>query len=573
MSVANLLNTNTVNFQDLVGNGKTYLVPLYQRDYSWTEEQWEDLWADLAELRPNAKKQHYMGAVVVKPETDRKFLIIDGQQRIATLTILALAVIARLNVLSRLDQEAGENLERAKALRARYVGEKDPASLVEISKLVMNTHDDGFFQDYLVQLRRPANPRGMSRSNRLLWECFLYFERRIGEDPTLAQNGLRLAELLSEVMARQLMFILITVDDEVSAYTVFETLNARGLELTTTDLLKNYLFSRLRAASDLDSVQRRWQRLTTLVRQERFAEFLRYHYLTKYRQIRSGRLFKLVRDEVTSSSEVLALMNELEGRAELFDALSDPNHSLWAGLPEAKPWVRELRLFRVRQMTPLLFASKERFSDDDFVRILKLVSVVSFRYTIVSGLNPNELEPVYHDAARAVLDGTANTPRKVFDSLRSIYVSDAKFRSDFTQLVMATGGQRRKVTKYILAKLESDLANKECDPETDLASIEHILPENPGTGWEETIPRTYWEESIYRLGNLSLLEPNINRQVGNEFYPIKVRAYQHSVYVMTQHIADIAPESWTLELMNKRQVDMAQRAEHVWRSDFDDGDR
>jgi uncharacterized protein with ParB-like and HNH nuclease domain len=80
-------------------------------------------------------------------------------------------------------------------------------------------------------------------------------------------------------MARQLLFILITVDDELNAYTVFETLNARGIELSSTDLLKNYMFSRVKTKSDLQALQRRWKSLIQTVRQERFPEFLRYHLL------------------------------------------------------------------------------------------------------------------------------------------------------------------------------------------------------------------------------------------------------------------------------------------------------
>ena len=106
---SNLLDTHTQNFQDLVGNGKSYHVPPYQRDYSWTEEQWEDLWLDIIELKNDSKKRHYMGAVVVKSDSDRRFLIIDGQQRIATLTIIGLAVIYRLSQMSELD---GANAER-----------------------------------------------------------------------------------------------------------------------------------------------------------------------------------------------------------------------------------------------------------------------------------------------------------------------------------------------------------------------------------------------------------------------------------------------------------------------------
>lgn len=565
--MSNLLSTNTVNFQELIGNGRSYNVPPYQRDYSWTEEQWEDLWLDILALREAPTNRHYMGAIVVKAENDRQFLIIDGQQRIATLTILGLAIIDSLTVLAK-NGEIPENKERADALRARYIGEKDPASLTEISKLVLNKHDDGFFQDYLIQLRRPQNPRSLTRSNRLLWDCFVYFKNEISKEAAIANNGLVLAELLSEVIARRLLFILITVDDEISAYTVFETLNARGLELTTTDLLKNYLFSRLHSKNDLESVQRRWERLVSTVRQERFGEFLRYHYLTKQRQIRSGRLFKIVRDEVKAPSEVLDLIEILEGRAEIFDALGDSGHSLWSERPEAIPYIKELALFKVRQMTPLLFAAYEKLSPENFVKVLRLTAVISFRYTIISGKNPNELESIYHDAAAAVLSEKAKTAANVFDALKRIYVSDENFRAAFSERSIATSGARKKIVKYILCKLEHNASGRPCDFEAEPGTIEHILPENPSDEWEEFIPRDRWDEAVYRLGNLTLLSASANRGVGDRLFKDKVSVYSKSPYKLTRMIVNDAPEEWTLSLLKLRQKKMAEWAVHVWRSDF-----
>ena len=214
--------------------------------------------------------------------------------------------------------------------------------------------------------------------------------------------------MLSEVVARRLLFILIKVDDALNAYTLFETLNARGLELTTTDLLKNYFFSKVRPGPDIESLRRRWQRLLAAVTQERFPDFLRYRLLCEQPKIRRQRLFKLVRDRVRTPDETFDFMKDLEEHAELFAALTDVDHGCWIDRPEAKRFVWELNLFRARQLTPVLFAAWDRFADDDFVRLLKLASVIAFRYSVVSGLNPNMLERVSHFAARAVLDGRAN---------------------------------------------------------------------------------------------------------------------------------------------------------------------
>ena len=398
MAKSNVLNTNTINYLDLIGNGKRYRVPPYQRDYSWSEEQWEDLWNDLMDLRSDPDERHYLGALVVEERGDREFLIIDGQQRLATLSVLALAVIARLGAMADEGIDAAANRERALELGNRFIGEKDPASLTESSRLYLNETDDAVYQDYLVQNREPLNPRRLPRSNRLLWQCLVGFRQRLDELTELRHDGRAIAGLLSETMARQLLFILITVDDELNAYTVFETLNARGLELTTTDLLKNYLFSRVRVPADLQALQRRWRLLMDTVEQERFPVLLRYHMLCEFPKVRSQRLFKLVRSRTRTDHDVFALLNELERRAELFVAVGDPNHGYWADLPGAKRYIRELNLFRVRQMMPLLVTAWESFSGDDFVRVLKIVSVVSFRYTVVSSRNPSAREAVFHYA-------------------------------------------------------------------------------------------------------------------------------------------------------------------------------
>lgn len=563
-----LLNTNTVNYLDLLGNGKIYRVPPYQRDYSWTIEQWEDLWNDILDMYGQKGHRHYMGALVVEAKTDREFSIIDGQQRLATLSIIGMAVLNRLNTLVESDTEPEENRERMAELRKRFIGEKDPASLIESSKLYLNENDNGFYQDYLVQFRSPINPRALSRSNHLLWDCYKYYLREIEKHSEISGTGEGLAALLSETIARQLLFILITVDDELNAYTVFETLNARGLELSATDLLKNYLFSRIKVQSDLASLQRRWRRLIDIVRQERFPEFLRYHLLCQYQKVRTQRLFKLVRDQVRTPQEVFDLLNALEARSDLFSALSDPNHEYWFDFPECSVYIRELKLFRVRQMTPLLFAAKEMFSAEDFARVLKLVSIIAFRYTVVTGLNTNELEPVSHIAASAILSGQAKTPRDLFDLLRPIYVEDERFKQAFSMLDLSTQGQKKKLVKYILCRIESDLSGRDCDPDTDPGTIEHILPENPETEWEESIPFKHWDNQVYRLGNLTLLRSSDNRDAGNDDYPRKLEIYRNSAYQITQRIAEDAPSGWSIELIAARQKKMAERAVHIWRADF-----
>ncbi len=564
-----LLKTATPDFLEFVGNGKRYAIPPYQRDYSWGEEHWDDLWNDILALRDESESRHYMGALVVQAKTDRDFLVIDGQQRLATLSIVALVVIDKLKNLAESNVDSEKNLERSKGLRNRYIGEKDPASLIESSKLTMNATDDGFYQDYLVQLRRPQNPRGLPKSNRLMWDCFQWFSKRIDGIPELKSSGDQLAHLLNEVIARRLLFILITVDDDLNAYTVLETLNARGLELSATDLLKNYLFSRIRVQADLDVLQRRWLTLIATVTQESFPDFLRYHLLCEQSQIRSSRLFKLVRDRVTTSEQVFELMVALENRCELYAALSDPSHEYWIERPECKSLIRERLLLRSQVTMPMLFAAWEKFDAADFARILKLSNVLTFRYTTICNQNANELEPAYHRAAKQILDGKATTPRDVFLAVKSVYIEDKVFKQNFENFEVKTTGQGKKLARYILCRIESEMSGNDVDPETDSATIEHVLPENPSQSWINTIPALEWPKLTYRLGNLTLLEAKPNRTIGNDLFEDKNSAYRSSRYLLTQQIPQEGNGAWNATRVEKRQQWMAARATHLWRSDFD----
>jgi len=565
MTTTNVLNTRTINYMELIGNGKMYSVPPYQRDYSWSEEQWEDLWNDIVGLIPDIQNHHYMGALVIQGKSDREFIVIDGQQRLATLSLFALAVIHKLNTMVNQGIDPDSNKERAQQLRNRFIGEKDPASLTESTRLLLNATDNDFYQDYLVQLKKHHNLRGLPKSNNLLWKCFQYFTGKL-ED--LEIDGTAVAGILSETMARQLLFIFIAVDDELNAYTVFETLNARGLELTTTDLIKNYLFSLIKVRADLEALQRRWATLIATVGPGRFTEFLRYHLLCKQSEMRSRRLFKIVRDQTRSQEDVFTLLGELERRAELFAAVSDPNHGYWIDFPDAKPYIRELSLFRVRQVLPLVFATWEFFSKEDFVRVLKLLSVISFRYNVISSLNTNVLERVYPKAARAVIAGDATSPANVSKLIQSVYVADEKMRQDFSLFMINPHGRKKKLAKYILARFEQDASGRSCDFETDPGTVEHILPENPAEAWDEIFPPRLQDASVCRFGNLTLLESSANKEVGNATYDEKIDMYKSSAYALTTEIPKIAPEEWTPELMNKRQQQLASRAIHLWRSDF-----
>jgi uncharacterized protein with ParB-like and HNH nuclease domain len=566
MARINLLDTRTTSFGDLIGNGKIYLVPPFQRDYSWSEENWEDLWQDVKTLHTNPNSSHYMGAIVLQSSenSDKEFTIIDGQQRLATLSIIAIAVIEKIQRLVNREEEPEANQKRQEILKRTYLSDRDPRSLRYSSKLLLNENNNDFYQSNLINLRRPLNIRSLVKSNQLLWQAFQYFSDHLEELQEVIQSGENLATFLTDTVAQRLLFIQINVEDELNAYTVFETLNARGIELSSTDLLKNYLFSLFRGPDDLQEAQRQWRRIVNTVQMEKFPEFLRYYLSLKQTRVRRERLFKIVRESVEDAQKAFDLLDKLENYSSLFIALGNSNDEFWRDTPENRPYIRELELFRVKQAYPTLFAAYEKFSPENFTRLLKLVCVLSFRYTVVSSLNPNELETLFNKVAIAIANGETTNPRQVFDGLRSVYVSDEKFSQDFSLLSISTKGQKKKLVRYIIWKLEIDALERP-DISEDGFSIEHILPESPTDGWRQSFSDSQVEEMTYRIGNLIPLEPNLNRQIGNELYARKYTIYQESVYALAK---SVVADEWTPDTLSSRQRHLAQRAVHIWRSDF-----
>ncbi len=142
-----VMNFNTANqtYRQLVGNGLIYKVPHFQRDYSWTEEEWDDLWVDIqGVLSPSGEQSHYLGYLVLQSKDGKNFDIIDGQQRLTTLSIFALAIIANLNRLVEEEIDPENNKKRQEQLRNSFIGYLDPVTLLPKSKLSLNRNNDSF---------------------------------------------------------------------------------------------------------------------------------------------------------------------------------------------------------------------------------------------------------------------------------------------------------------------------------------------------------------------------------------------------------------------------------------------
>jgi hypothetical protein len=476
-----------------------------------------------------------------------------------------LAVLKSLERLIEAGIDAEHNRTRANQIRQTYVGYLDPVTLVSRTKLTLNRNNDSYYQTYLVPLGHLPQ-RGFRASEHSLRKAFEWFDRHVRErTDNEADKGRALATLI-ETLSDRLFFTVITVTDELNAYKVFETLNARGVRLSATDLLKNYLFSVLHRSDQHEHEMRlledRWESMVGRLGSESFPDFLRVHWNSRHAFVRQTELFKTIRSQVRERENVFDLIRQMEEDIDTYLGLTSPDPAGWN--PGLKEHATHLRMFNVRQPFSLLLAARRILSEPDFEIVLRAAVVISFRYNVIGSLPTSEQERVYNHVASRIVSKQFLSAREVLQGLTSIYPNDSSFKAAFTEKVIRTTQSRnRSVVRYILCELEKQYSGKEFALEGDSLSIEHIMPQHPETGWE-----SFSEEEIesltYRLGNLTLLQVGTNRELGNSDFAAKREVYAKSVFGLTQKVA-ADNESWTADRLSNRQRWMAAQATGIWR--------
>lgn len=559
------LDTSNRTYRQLVGNGLIYTVPRFQRDYSWTATEWDDLWQDIEGLyEEGGEQEHYMGYLVLQSKDSKNFDVIDGQQRLTTLSILVLAFLGNLQKMIEDGLEPDKNKQRLDQLRGTFIGYLDPVTLIPKSKLNLNRNNNNLYQTYLVPLEQ-APKRNLKATEHLMRKAYDWFFNVVKQKFSGNRRGDSLAQYIDS-LADKLFFTVITVNDELNAYKVFETLNARGVKLSSTDLLKNYLFAVVhnfgsdeREMMELDN---RWERLVGLIGSDSLPDFLRAYWNSKNKFVRHSELFKRIRESISSKGEVFSLMRDLESNAHIFAALPSSEDNLWSS--EQKKYIKTLRMFNVRQLYPLLLSAYNKFSEGDFTSLLRSCCIISFRYNIIGNLATNEQERVYNRLAVELSSNAIGDLQDLITSLSTLYVSDDKFRGDFSEKEMRTTQARNKrVVRYILFEIEKHISNNAYDFESDSYNLEHIMPESIQEGWDNIEDRDH-DQFVYRLGNMTILNKSVNRDLGNLDFEIKKEKYLESEFSLTQRVANENSE-WSTERIAEHQKWMARQATAIWR--------
>ncbi len=566
MAATNFKTENNT-FRKLIGNGLTYRIPRFQRDYSWTNEEWEDLWMDLlSTLNTDSETAHYMGYLVLQSNDDKTFDVIDGQQRLTTISLIVLAILKNLQHLIDTDIDAESNKRRMDQIRQIYVGYLDPVTLVARPKLTLNRNNNNYFQTYLVPLGHLPQ-RGFRASEHLLRKAFEWFDKRVAGylRANTGDEGMRLAKLMEDISDR-LFFTVITVTDELNAYKVFETLNARGVRLSATDLLKNYLFSVLDRGNENDhelrNLEDRWEAIVGRLQSENFPDFLRVHWNSRRSFARQADLFKTIRAQITAAEAVFQLLRDMEEDLDTYLALSSPEPSEWS--QEDKQLVGVLKTFRVRQPFPLLLAAKRIFDAPDFTGLLRATVVISMRFNVIGSQSTAEQERKYNEVAERVAKRELISLGPMLQQLRSIYLDDALFKTTFAEkIIRTTDSRNNRVVRFILCSIEKHISQQVHDFASDAFNIEHILPQNAPDNWGG-IGNDDAEALVYRLGNMTLLQTGSNRDLGNSEYHQKRETYRQSGFAITKKLGDENID-WTPDRIAARQNWMATQAAAIWR--------
>ena len=434
MSVTNFKTENNT-YRKLISSGLSYRIPHFQPDYSWTEDEWGDLWADImGVVQADGEPAHYMGYLVLQSKDNRTFDVIEGQQRLTTLILITLAALKNLARLIAEKNNPENNQQRMDQIRQTYITYLDPVTLVSRSKLTLNRNNDVYFQNYLIPLDHLFQS-GCRESERRLCKAFEWFSMKMSEYTKIAggDEGVTLASLVESISDR-LFFTVISVTDELNAYKVFETLNARGISLSSTDLLKNHLFSVLYGDKDhlheMKALEDRWEAMVVRLGSENFPDFLLVHWISRHTFVRQSELFRTIRSSVTSREEVFKLLQGMEEDINSYLALTQVESSQWS--VDIKEYVRDLHMLRVRQPFPLLVAAHRMLSADDFERVLRNCIAISFRYIVIGGQPTNRRESIYYSVAQKISSGDIKTAAAALEAMQLIYPSDDEFRSAFS---------------------------------------------------------------------------------------------------------------------------------------------
>ena len=555
---------------------KKYIIPRYQREYSWGKEQLEDFYSDIVS---NIKEdngiyeiqEYFFGTVILvgkMDKTNKPIEVIDGQQRITTITIF-------LSVLSDILYNYDDNLS---TLLWKYIIAQDNDG--NFYNVLENDTASPYFQKK-IQMRgirseddqkKDGYPRidysdiedlekELSTEARLIKEAHDFFRIKLEDEnlsaPIFKNSNLSKIDKLKLVRDQLLgsSFVYIISENVNDVNVIFENINSKGLHLSALDLIKNEIFSVQNETVPLDEAKLIWSNIKENLRNDgeyiSVQKFYRYFWLSRYTYSTDRDLYKKFKKNI-NKKEYMTFLRELEAASKNYAHIIKPKLDYFrtsskgnnVGKEDLQYFVNSLNFLQntlnIEQVQVLLITLVDRYnfgllSFKNMKSMVKFLEEFHFIYNGIMKERTNALVNKYGNIAREIYKSeNQNQIINEFNKLKQDFIEllpedNQKFISNFVQINYSskTHGmdniQKRKnsITKYAIYKIEEKLSEQNNTSfDTVSATIEHIIPESS----EED------RESILNIGNLIILEKKLNEKCENYDFKEKISVYKKSNY-------------------------------------------
>lgn len=542
-------------------------VPPYQRQYAWREEHVRTLfddWADAYKLK-SKHKHYFMGTLVLNRVPSSEILeVSDGQQRMATTAIFIAAIRDALMKGGKIERTAAEKYTNTYLTGFEELeGDWQP-------KLQLNTLDNSYFMNSVLvpEVHRNASTPADARRGS---------GDRIARAYEIAQE--RVAALMGEVseqyryrhlyewmdyLQKSVAVVVIIVPEDVDGYTMFETLNDRGLRASQVDNIKNRLFKE--AGSRLSEVEDRW--LSMLAQVESFGDdetivsYIRHYWISQDGPTREQELARRFKETIQGQAQVATLVANLDRHAEDYEALfyAPLEHKRLAEFGQTGRCIvaATTRVLGVQQIRPLMLAVLEHFSVEEALKAFRLMLSWSVRYLVVGGSGGGTIERNYGMLSQQVSSGKIKMARDLREALDA--PADPQFQTAFRAYSISNS----QIARYVCRSFEAYLRG-ENEPATIFfensatLNLEHIMPRS-AEGWD--VPPDIAKGYHNRAGNLTLLDPKANVEIGNDIFSKKKPIYAKSPFLLTSQLSKY--ETWGPAEIDIRQAELASYVPLVW---------
>jgi uncharacterized protein with ParB-like and HNH nuclease domain len=533
-----------------------FIVPLFQRPYTWEESRWKVLWSDLVELcedemEASRAKPHFLGSIVTVPtrsvpEGVTKYLLIDGQQRITTLQILLAALRDRTrgsvgNLAERLDKSHLVN---------QFEEGNDHFKLLP-------TQTNGDRSAFLAVINGEAPLGGTSR----ITKAYVWFQKRLNSrncpDP----------ERLAGAILRRLSLVSIVLDPDDNPHLIFESLNYKGEPLTQGDLIRNYFLMRVPAAQQEKLFRHVWEPIQLRLR-EQLSEFVRHFLMRQGSLVKQGEIYRTLKEQTDDQApdEVSHFLEEMHRSAINYHSLLDPSQEK---NPELAARLRRFQRLDVGVSWPFLlnlYAVHEAgaLTIDQFCKILDTLENFFVRRFICGipthGLN--KIFPSLYNQAR-----TWRTCDSLVEGVQAIllqrdYPPDSSFSHALVNVRLYGTGERLPKARLVLESLERALGGKE-QVIAESLTVEHIMPQTLTAWWQEHLGESWrevHETRLHCLGNLTLT--GYNAELSNSDFTSKRTVFLNSPIYLSRSIA--RADRWDDTAIQQRGEELANLALSVW---------